>query len=484
MNPSDIQLVITAALKKEMPWDRLTACHVPVHTLTALKSGALSQGISHSGILVVITGAGMKQSDEAACWIRDNINPLFVLNIGTCGLTNRKHPPGKWIIPQYVINEDGEQIQLDTRLPVHYPGSVINVYRLISVKKAVLGNLPESWRACDSIDMECYPQAKVFSMTDTGFHCLKFGTDYSDHNAIPDFNKNLKLFQKEFMKLFHFINGGNPEITAIVPVFNRERTVKRAIDSILSQSYMPEEIIAVDDCSNDNTREILEGYGDKITRVYLTGNSGPSGARNRGIEKARTDWIAFLDSDDRWEKDKLKKQVEYLRQYPFYLILQSEEIWIRNGVRVNPRKYHRKTAGWIWEPSLQRCLVSPSGVLVKKDLLLQHGKFDETLPACEDYDLWLKISRRHPVGLEPAPSVIKYGGHRDQLSAKYHAMDRFRVKSLAGLLQTESEPFYKQKIIHVLSGKLKILIKGYEKRRKSKDARECMDILNSLDYYR
>ena len=453
---------------------------MPVRTLAALKSGAAARGGIRSGILVVVTGAGLKAGRDAACWIRENLNPLYVLNIGTCGLTNRGYPAGKWIMPQYVVNGDGKRLELDTRLPVPYPAGVINVRSLISVDKAALGRLPESWRACDCVDMECYPQAEVFGNTGISFHCLKFGTDYSGRNAIAEFNKNLGLFREEFMKLFHFINPVRPEITAVVPVFNRGQTVRRALDSILSQSYMPEEIIAVDDCSSDNTREVLEGYGDRITRIYLSRNSGPSAARNRGIEKARTGWIAFLDSDDCWERDKLRKQVEYLGRYPFYQILQSEEIWIRNGVRVNPRKYHRKTAGWIWEPSLRRCLVSPSAVLARKDLLQQYGNFDETLLACEDYDLWLKILRRHPAGLEPSLSVIRYGGHGDQLSARYHAMDRFRVRSLAGLLESESHPSCRQEIIHVLSGKLKILINGYERRGKLKDAQRYRDILNSL----
>ncbi len=478
-DPADIQLVITVALKKEIPRDLPAARRVPVHTLAALKSGARPQD-GRSGILVLITGAGPEAGREAACWIRGNLKPLYVLNVGTCGLLNRRYRPGRWIMPRFVLNGDGKRLELDARLPVPYPAGVVNVHSLVSVKKAVLGNPPESWRAYDSVDMECYAQAEVFADTGISFHCLKFGTDYSGRDATAEFNKNLVPFREEFMKLLHFPGSRRPGITAIIPVFNRGHTVKRAIDSVLSQSYMPGEVIAVDDGSTDDTREILEGYGDRITRIYLPRNSGPSAARNRGIENARTEWIAFLDSDDFWERDKLKNQVEYLGRYPFYQILQSEEIWIRNGVRVNPRRYHRKAAGWIWEPSLRRCLVSPSAVLVKKDLLQRHGNFDETLPACEDYDLWLRILRRHPAGLEPSPSVIKYGGHGDQLSSMYHAMDRFRVRSLAGLLEAESHPEYKRKIIHVLSEKLKILINGCEKRGKLKDARRYRDILNSL----
>ena len=256
--------------------------------------------------------------------------------------------------------------------------------------------------------------------------------------------------------------------------------IKDSIESILSQSYPPEEIIVVNDASTDKTQDILKSFGDKLTCLFLPRNSGPSRARNEGIKHAKTEWIAFLDSDDLWEKDKLKKQIAYLNQYPFYQILQSEEEWIRNGKRVNPCKHHKKPEGWIWEPSLERCLVSPSGVLVKRSLLERYGLFDESLPVCEDYDLWLKISRHHPVGLEPSLSIVKYGGHKDQLSRQYPAMDRFRVRSLARLLKNEQHPDFRKKIISVFEKKLKILIKGYEKRQKWRDADECKLMLESL----
>ncbi|GBD96979.1 MAG TPA: glycosyltransferase [Nitrospirae bacterium] len=484
MKTSDIQLVITVALKKEIPEDWLTSRHVAVHTLAALNSGALSQQcVSQSGIVIVITGTGINASEEAACWICDNLAPLFVLNIGTCGVKDKRHSPGKWISPGYVANEDGDLLELDTRLPVPDHEKVINVNSLLSVKKAVTGNIPASWKKHDVFDMECFSQARVFSKADISFHCLKFGTDYSDSNIHMDFNRNLELFRQETKKLFGFLepDSNRIKVTAVVPAYNRERTVKRGIDSILSQSHMPEEIIVVDDCSTDRTREVLEGYGDKIIRVYLPQNSGPSKARNEGIRHAGSGWIAFMDSDDCWKKDKLQNQVDYLKKYPFYQILQSDEIWIRNGVRVNPCRHHTKPAGWIWEPSLERCLVSPSGVLIKKSLIEQYGGFDERLPVCEDYDLWLKISRDHPVGLEPGLSVIKYGGHKDQLSRKYPAMDRFRVQSLTNILKNENKPYFRKKIISTLTKKLNILIKGYEKRRKLKEAQECREILRALN---
>ncbi|MBI5057147.1 MAG: glycosyltransferase [Nitrospirae bacterium] len=482
LTSQSFKLIITAALKKEVPKDWLASRGIPVHTLTALKAGALDQR-SSSGIMVVITGAGYKASEEAARYVRDNLNPLFVFNIGTCGVINKKYPLGKWLIPEHVANEEGDMLKLDTRLPVPHPEKMINVRSLISVMKPSINDLPESLKGHEAIDMECYAQAKVFHDAKISFHCLKFSTDHSDHNTFSDFNRNVELFAGEVKKLFSFIRDDH-RVTVIIPVHNRPHTIRRAIDSILSQSLQPEEIIVVDDCSTDGTQEILKSYGDKLTCVFLSENSGPSRARNEGVKYAKTEWIAFLDSDDCWEKDKLKNQIAYLTRCPFYQILQSEEMWIRNGVRVNPCMHHKKPEGWIWEQSLERCLVSPSGVLVKRSLLERYGLFDEGLLVCEDYDLWLKISRHHPVGLEPGLSVIKYGGHEDQLSRKYPAMDMFRARSLMKLLENEPHPEFREKIIDVLTRKLNILTKGYEKRKKTQEAEKCREMLASMSKYR
>lgn len=483
MITSDIKFVLTIALKKELPKEVMASCGFPVHTLAAVKSGSLKKLSSlQTGVLVLVTGAGLQAGEEAACWIRDNIDPCFVVNIGTGGLIDRKHKTGQWILPKSVSDENGNKLKLDTRLPVPYPEHLITVQSLVSVKKSVLNCFTNSSQTHDAVDMECFAQAQIFHKTRTSFHCLKFGTDYSDAKTPADFNRNLSIFRQELSKLLSSIKQCEhpPEISVVVPVYNRGNVVKRALDSIMNQSHAPDEIIIVDDGSTDETREQLKNYGDRITTIFLEHNSGPSKARNTGVSLATAEWIAFLDSDDCWKKDKLKNQIEFMKKYPFYQILQSDEIWIRNGRRVNPCRHHAKPADWIWDASLERCLVSPSGVLIRKSLFKQYGGFDESLPVCEDYDLWLRISRHHPVGLEPSLSVVKYGGHSDQLSRTFIAMDSFRVRALNELLKRETDPAFRQKIINVLEKKTKILIKGYEKRGKVTKAKNCRDILLSI----
>ncbi|UCH80266.1 MAG: glycosyltransferase [Nitrospiraceae bacterium] len=476
----DIQLVITFALKKEVPVNFFDSHGVPVYTLAALKSGVLRQrhqaGI---GILAVVTGSGLQASEEAAMWIRDNISPCFVINVGTCGVTSRAYELGRWIRPERVVNESGEALEMDVRSPVQDIDAALNVSSLISIKKHA-ADMSQRWNMYDAVDMECFAQAKVFEATDTSFHTLKFSTDYADSHTDNDFNRHLHLFEKAASRYFSFLDDRIKNVAVVIPVYNRKETVSRAIDSVLDQSLAPEEIIIVNDGSDDGTADVLERYGKNITCIDLLQNSGPSAARNRGLKHAKSEWIAFLDSDDYWEKDKLEKQRKYLERYPFYQIMQSEEIWIRKGKRVNPCRHHEKKKGWIWEHSLQRCLVSPSGVLLKKSLLEQYGGFDERLPVCEDYDLWLKISRDHPVGLDNTLSVIKSGGHEDQLSLKFPAMDRFRVTSLLGMLESEQVPCFREKIVDVLNRKLSILVQGCQKRRKYLEAEEYQSIMDSL----
>jgi glycosyltransferase involved in cell wall biosynthesis len=164
-------------------------------------------------------------------------------------------------------------------------------------------------------------------------------------------------------------------------------------------------------------------------------NKGVSAARNLGIRAARGRLLAFLDSDDWWLPEKLARQVAFFDAHPDAMICQTEEIWIRRGVRVNPKHRHRKPAGWIFEASLALCLVSPSAVMMRRELFDAVGFFDENLPACEDYDLWLRVSARYPVHLIEEPLVVKRGGHPDQLSNQ-HSLDRYRIQSLDKLLRS------------------------------------------------
>jgi len=259
-----------------------------------------------------------------------------------------------------------------------------------------------------------------------------------------------------------------PEVSVVIPTFNRARKVVRAISSVLDQTFTNYEIIVVDDGSSDETSHSLAQFNhtSKITCLSHPINLGVSAARNIGILASRAPLLAFLDSDDYWLPEKLEVQVRFFRQNPKAVACQTEELWIRKGRRINPRKKHRKPSGYIFESSLKLCLVSPSAVMLKRSLLDKVGLFDENLPVCEDYDLWLRMSLRYPIAYLDEKLIIKRGGHPDQLSKKYWGMDRFRIRSLQKLLRMGISEEQKRLVMDEMKKKYGILIAGSWKRRK------------------
>jgi glycosyltransferase involved in cell wall biosynthesis len=225
-------------------------------------------------------------------------------------------------------------------------------------------------------------------------------------------------------------------VSVIIPTFNRAGRVVRAISSVLEQTFTDFELNVVDDGSTDDTQRAVAQFEDQVTYIAHPTNLGVSAARNTGIKNSSAPFIAFLDSDDHWLAEKLEVQMDFFESNPKALACQTEEIWIRKGRRVNPKKKHQKPSGDIFEPSLNLCLVSPSAVMLRRSLLDEVGFFDENLPACEDYDLWLRISCRYPVYLIGLPLIVKAGGHGDQLSSRHKGMDRFRIKALVKLIKS------------------------------------------------
>jgi glycosyltransferase involved in cell wall biosynthesis len=225
------------------------------------------------------------------------------------------------------------------------------------------------------------------------------------------------------------------KISVIIPTMNRASCLMAAVGSVCRQTRPAHEILVIDDGSTDDTRDIVSAAFPGV-RYHYQENGGVSYARNAGIRLATGDWIALLDSDDRWHHHKLERQARALQENPAYAICHTDEIWIRNGKRVNPMHKHAKKGGHIFRHGLPRCAISPSSVLISKQLLEDVGKFDERLPACEDYDLWLRLCARYPVLYLEEPLTIKYGGHADQLSRRYWGMDRFRVYALQKVIRS------------------------------------------------
>jgi len=264
-----------------------------------------------------------------------------------------------------------------------------------------------------------------------------------------------------------------PLVSVIIPTFNRASMVVEAVDSVLAQSYQPLEIIVVDDGSTDDTEARLAGYGERIKVIRCSLNRGVSAARNCGIRRSCASYVALLDSDDLWLPGKVERQMDFFLKQPEARICQTEEIWIRRGKRVNPRRKHRKYSGYIFPHCLPLCIVSPSAVMIKQELLSQVGLFDEQLPACEDYDLWLRIAAHFPIFLLEEPLIIKRGGHADQLSGTVLFLDRYRIQSLCKLLQKEElSAAQRQQVLTELEEKSRIFRNGCLKRGKIAEAEQ------------
>lgn len=257
------------------------------------------------------------------------------------------------------------------------------------------------------------------------------------------------------------------DCSVIIPVYNRRDLVSRAIESVLDQTRPVKEIIVVDDGSTD-------GVGDSVCSNYpgvkllVQPHSGVSAARNNGIVESQGEWLAFLDSDDEWLPTKIEAQSTWLNSHSHIKVCHCDEIWIRNHIRINPKQRHRKSGGWIYLHCLPLCAISPSAVLIHRSVFEFVGKFDESLPVCEDYDLWLRITPQYEVGFVDQALLVKYGGHEDQLSKAYFAMDRFRIRALIkSLEQNALSDEQRMKTLDILVRKIQIYLNGARKRNKT-----------------
>ncbi len=270
-------------------------------------------------------------------------------------------------------------------------------------------------------------------------------------------------------------------VDVIIPSYNRKDLLNRAIQSVQNQTFKDWQLWVVDDGSTDNTStEFTRRFSShpQMHIISLRTNRGVSYARNKGIKQGNAKWVALLDSDDEWLPEKLKRQLELATHNPQLSIIHCNEVWIKAGKKITQKKKHKKQGGRVFISSVQLCGISPSAVLLKRSLLNEVGLFREDFPVCEDYEMWLRITSRYSVGFVKEPLVVKYGGHNDQLSHRYPAMDYWRVKSLKIYLKDKKLTVEeKDKVREILIKKTQILLKGYDKYQNFKHKKEIENIL-------
>ena len=272
-------------------------------------------------------------------------------------------------------------------------------------------------------------------------------------------------------------------ISVIIPTYNRASYLPEAIQSVLEQDYFRDcaenprfEFWVIDDGSTDETKDVVRSFGGKV-RYHFQPHQGVSVARNQGLRLSSGDFIAFLDSDDLWMTHKMRTQMSFMEAFPKAMICYTEEVWVRNGVFVNPKKKHKKYSGWIFERVLPLCLLSLSSALFRKEVFEVVGSFDESMPACEDYDLGIRLAHKFPIHLIDLPLIVKRGGHADQLSRQFWGMDRFRVYALEKALKMDLTPEQESLVRHELVKKCRILIQGFGKRNKHQEEQKYLSLV-------
>jgi len=265
-------------------------------------------------------------------------------------------------------------------------------------------------------------------------------------------------------------------VSVILPTYNRADWISAALDSLFAQTYQQWECVIVDDGSTDNTVEVLADYDDpRVVYVYQE-NKGVSAARNTGISRCKGDVIALLDSDDEWLPKKLEKQLAYMLENDFE-ICQTDEIWIRNGKRVNQKSKYSKPEGWFFEASLEMCLISPSCTMFTRKAWADIGPFDVEMPSCEDYDMWLRACLIYPVGLLSEKLTIKHGGRSDQLSNCVPCADSHRIRALIKILQCgKLDESQQNSVMAELEKKVGIYKLGCEKRGRTDEANRVWNL--------
>ena len=252
------------------------------------------------------------------------------------------------------------------------------------------------------------------------------------------------------------------KISVVIPTHNRKLLISRAIKSVSNQTFKAFEIIVIDDGSTDGSAAMIKEAFPEVILVTQN-NRGVSSARNKGIKISQGTWVAFLDSDDEWHDTKLEKQIQYLKVNKNTKFCHTNETWIRDDIIVNQKKKHQKYGGKIFSEMLDMCRISPSSVLIFKNLFEEIGYFNEGLTICEDYDLWLRISSQENILFLDIPLINKYGGHEGQLSSSAYrnGIEYFRIKSLTDILENfHLKDEYRLLTIKMLINKMRIYLKG------------------------
>ncbi len=198
-----------------------------------------------------------------------------------------------------------------------------------------------------------------------------------------------------------------PIISVIIPVYNGEKTIKQTIESVLNQTFSNFELIVVNDGSQDSTLKIVSNIQDPRIKIFSYSNAGLSATRNRGISLASGEYISFIDADDVWTRDKLQAQLEALQENPYAAVAYSWTDHIDESGKFFRAGPHFTFIGDVYARLLLIDFIgNGSNPLIRAQAFVEVGRFDESLPAVEDWDMWLRLAARYHFVVVPSPQVL------------------------------------------------------------------------------
>ncbi|WP_319475723.1 glycosyltransferase family A protein [Marispirochaeta aestuarii] len=271
----------------------------------------------------------------------------------------------------------------------------------------------------------------------------------------------------------------NPRVSIIIPAYNRYPLLTEAVESVKAQSFRDYELIVVDDGSDDDTPRFRN---DEDVRYLQIPHCGMPGAvRNRGVEGAQGEYIAFLDSDDLWLPEKLCRQLTMLDAQPAVPLVHTREFWRRGAKTVSQKGQKHAREGNIFSDALWKCTIGPSTVLMRKAVFEELGGFDESLEVAEDYEFWLRVTSRYPVAYLDEALTVKRAGDWEQLSEKHGQIEGFRIEALFRLLEQDRLPRDRRpETLAMLKRKIRIWSSGAIKRGRNIEAKAFVDRLERL----
>ena len=233
-----------------------------------------------------------------------------------------------------------------------------------------------------------------------------------------------------------------PEITVVITCFNYGHYLEGCLNSVFNQTYQDYEVVVVDDGSTDSTREVAEAFMGRPNMRYIRQeNSGQARAKNLGIEMARGRYLAFLDADDLWEKEKLVKQIRLFERPSVGVVYSRARLIDEKGLPLalkDPGKYLKPRSGMVVRWLFIDNFIWFSSAIVRKECLEKFNGFDETLRMGIDWDLWLQIATRYEFDFVDEPLLLYRVGHVGQMSKNVEVRQECSDRIMGNYLKKHS----------------------------------------------